>query len=117
MRALVRIIFNVVITALISSSIIFGSLPPAPGDPIKFITGGRTLDPQSIALLRAQYHLNKPFLDRYWLWLTGIIHGNFGESIVSRVPVSQLITPRIGTTVLLIALASVLIIVVGMILG
>src|SRR5579862_3718284 len=117
MRALLKILAGVIVTTLISSVIIFSSLLLAPGDPIKFLTGGRTLDPQSVALLRAQYHLNQPFPERYWLWLVAIVHGNFGDSIVSREPVTQLIEPRIATTVLLITFASLLIIVGGIALG
>lgn len=117
MRALLKIGGGVVVTTLISSFVIFGSLTLAPGDPIKFLTAGRTLDPQSLALLRAEYHLDRPFLDRYWLWLSEVVHGNLGYSIVFHEPVSQLIVPRIATTALFIAFASLLIIVGGMLLG
>ena len=50
---------------LVSSFVIFGSLDLAPGDPLSTLTGGRTLPPEAVAALRAQYHLDDPFLVRY----------------------------------------------------
>jgi peptide/nickel transport system permease protein len=117
MRPLLRIIVGVFVTAVISSFVIFASLLLAPGDPVRFLTAGRSLDPRALAALRAEYHLDDPFFQRYWLWVTGVVHGDFGSSIVFHEPVSQLITPRIATTVLLVGLASLLIIVGGVLLG
>ena len=41
------------------------SLDLAPGDPLATLSGGRTLPPEAVAQLRAQYHLDDPFLVRY----------------------------------------------------
>ena len=47
----------------------------------------------------------------------GVIHGDFGQSVVFRQDVSSLITPRIGTTVFLIVYAALLILLFGVALG
>ncbi|HYZ81482.1 MAG TPA: ABC transporter permease, partial [Solirubrobacteraceae bacterium] len=112
-RFLVRRLIGLVVTLLVSSFVVFGSLYVAPGSPIGYLTGGRSLSPATIASIKAQYHLNDPFLTRYWDWLTSVIHGNFGDSIVFRQPVGPLISARIPTTALLVAMAAVIILVVG----
>jgi peptide/nickel transport system permease protein len=105
------------ITLVISTFVVFGSLYIAPGSPVGYLTGGRALDPATIASIKAQYHLNDPFLTRYWDWLTGALHGNLGQSIIFRQPVGPLVGARIETTALLVAMAAILILAVGIAAG
>jgi peptide/nickel transport system permease protein len=116
-RFLLRRLVMLVATLLVSSFIIYASLYLAPGNPIATLSGGRTLPPESIQVLTERYHLNDPFLVRYWEWLTGVFRGDFGLSVGLRQEVSSLITARIGTTLALVAYASVIILIVGIGLG
>ncbi len=104
-------------TLLVSSFVIFSALDIAPGDPIATLSGGRSLPASSVAILKHRYHLDDPFLVRYWDWLTGALHGDLGISIILRENVSTLIASRMGTTLELVAYASVLIVVAGVALG
>jgi peptide/nickel transport system permease protein len=104
-------------TLLVASFAIYGALYLAPGSPIAALTGGRTVPPEVLAQLEARYHLNDPFLERYWIWLTAALHGDLGESIPLHEQVSTLIQQRIGVTLSLVLLASMIIIVVGIGLG
>ncbi len=117
LRVILRLIAQVIVTSIAASFLVFALLEFAPGNPIRVLTGGRTLSPQATEAIRNEYHLNDPFFQRYWLWLSGILHGNFGNSIAFHEPVSDLIVPRLATTALLVAMASVLIIVGGILLG
>jgi peptide/nickel transport system permease protein len=103
---------------LVSSFVIFGSLDLSPGDPLSTLSGGRTLPPEAVAQLRAQYHLDDPFLTRYWDWITGVVlHGDLGTSIAYRESVSAVIGARLGTTLDLVLYAALLIVVLGVGLG
>ncbi|WP_308493595.1 ABC transporter permease [Microbacterium terrisoli] len=51
-----------------------------PGDPIAALFGDKQPSPQLLAELRAQYHLDQPFLVQYWFYLTGILHGDLGTT-------------------------------------
>jgi peptide/nickel transport system permease protein len=104
-------------TLLVSSFVIFGALFLAPGSPIAVLSGGRSLPADAVRILEARYHLNEPFLTQYWLWLNGVLHGDFGISIALREDVSTLIASRIWTTAALVLFASVLILVIGIGLG
>jgi peptide/nickel transport system permease protein len=103
---------------LVSSFVIFGSLDLSPGDPLSTLSGGRTLPPEAVAQLRGQYHLDDPFLTRYWDWITGVVlHGDLGTSIAYRESVSAVIGARLGTTLDLVLYAALLIVVLGVGLG
>ncbi len=106
-----------VATLLVASFAIYGALYLAPGSPIAALTGGRSVPPDVLAQLEARYHLNEPFLTRYWLWLTGALHGDLGESIPLHEKVSTLIGQRIGVTIQLVMLTAAIIIIVGVGLG
>ncbi|WP_416444584.1 ABC transporter permease [Leucobacter sp. HNU] len=54
---------------------------------------------------------------RYFAWIGDLFQGNLGDSIVYRQPVGDLIAGRVGTTVALIAFATIIIAVVGIGLG
>jgi peptide/nickel transport system permease protein len=102
---------------LVSSFVIFASLDLAPGNPLSSLSGGRTLPPEAQAQLRSQYHLDDPFLSRYWHWLTSALHGDLGTSIALREPVSSVIGERAGVTAALVVYAALLIVVLGVGLG
>jgi peptide/nickel transport system permease protein len=103
---------------LVSSFVIFGSLDLAPGDPLATLSGGRTLPPEALAQLRAEYHLDDPFLTRYVHWIGDVVlHGNLGTSIAYRESVSAVIGARAGVTLDLVLYAALLIVVFGVGLG
>lgn len=54
-----------------------------------------------IAEYRARYGLDKPLLERYWIWASNFIKGDFGESFEYERPVKDLLGERITMTVIL----------------
>lgn len=54
-----------------------------------------------IAEYRARYGLDKPLLERYWIWASNFIKGDFGDSFEYERPVRDLIGERITMTVIL----------------
>jgi peptide/nickel transport system permease protein len=102
---------------LVASFVIFGALYLAPGSALAALSGGRALPASSVAILDQRYHLNAPFLEQYWYWLDGVVHGNLGISITLRENVSTLIGNRIWTTAGLVLYASLIICVAGIGLG
>jgi peptide/nickel transport system permease protein len=106
-----------VASLFIASFAIFGSLYLAPGNPLAALSGGRSLPPSSLHTLQARYHLDKPFLEQYWYWLSNAVHGDLGLSITLRENVSTLIASRWWTTAGLVLYASIIILVAGIGLG
>jgi len=63
---------------------------------------GEEMSGQMLKSLQDAYGLNQPLYVQYWKWITGILlHGNFGLSLDWKLPVSQLIWDRMGTTLIL----------------
>ena len=50
---------------------------------------------------RARYGLDKPLLERYWIWVTHFITGDFGDSFQYERPVAELIGERFYLTLVL----------------
>jgi len=101
-----RILLSV-LTLLIVSLIVFAVLEVLPGDVATRILG-RDATPEALELLRAKLGLNEPAPLRYLHWLGGLLSGDFGQSLVSSRPVTEILAPRIYNTVLLSAYAFLL---------
>lgn len=104
-------------TLLTASFVVFGAMYLAPGSPASFLLAGRSASPEALAAINAQYHLDDPFLVRYFRWLGGVLQGDFGRSITYRTDVSRLLADRLPVTLLLITMALVLVVAVGLLLG
>jgi peptide/nickel transport system permease protein len=103
-------------TVIVTSFVVFVALGFAPGDPVAQILGARASDAQRAAM-RAQLGLDRPLLTRYWDWLTGALHGDFGVSLTYRQDVAGLLGPRLGTTLVLVVLALLITLVIGVAVG
>lgn len=110
-------VLGVLVILLIISFLTFSLVYLAPGDIVKNLLGNRPTSPEAIAAIRAQYHLDEPFLARYGDWLWGAIRGDFGSSIRLQQPVSHVIGDRLGSTVALVTLSFLLAVVVSVPLG
>jgi peptide/nickel transport system permease protein len=105
-----------VLLAIISFGV-FSLLYLAPGDTVQGLLGARQATPDLIAQLRAQYHLDDPFLTQYWIWLSGALHGDLGLSSFSGVSVIETIRARFPVTAFLGVYAFTITMIVGVSLG
>jgi len=69
-----------------------------PGDPVVIMLGNRAT-PERIATLRAELHLDDPFLTRFGRFIWNAMHGDLGRSIRGQTPVLQEILERLPSTV------------------
>jgi peptide/nickel transport system permease protein len=109
-----RKIGGLVVTLLVTSFVVFSSLYLAPGDPVSFVTKGRSPSPAEIAAIRHQLGLDEPFVVRYWNWLTAMLHGDFGRSFQLHQDVLGIITARLPVTFELVVMSALLIGIVGL---
>ncbi|MCB5164290.1 ABC transporter permease [Streptomyces bambusae] len=112
-----RRLLEMAVTLFAASFVVFGALYLAPGDPASFLLAGRSASPEALAAVKAQYHLDDPFLVRYGHWLGDVLQGDFGRSLTYRTDVSRLLADRLPTTLLLVAMALLVVAVVGLFLG
>lgn len=100
-------LFLSLLTLLLVSIIVFAAVEILPGDVATRVLG-RDATPETIALFRQRMHLDEPAVQRYLLWLGGLLKGDFGTALTSARPVAEILAPRITNTLLLAALAFVL---------
>lgn len=99
------------------SFIVFALLQLTPGDPARNLLGPRPVSPEALAAVRAQYHLDEPFLAQYLHWVGGVLHGDFGRSIRSDESVTSLLASRVLLTFELATYAFLLTVLVAVPLG
>ncbi|TFE73408.1 ABC transporter permease [Methylacidiphilum caldifontis] len=61
----------------------------------------RDISPEMIAALEKKFGLDKPWYERYFLWLTNVLHGDFGYSWTYKMSVIELLLQRVQATLLL----------------
>lgn len=83
-----------------------------PGDPVRILLGTRATA-EVIAKVRAQYGLDEPLLLQYVYFLKNLFVGEFGRSIIFKVPVLELVIQRLAPTLFLLAYAVILAVVIA----
>ncbi len=96
---------------------VFSMLFLVPGDPVKMMLAEFVTNPDQVAQMRAQLHLDEPIFQQYGRFVGNALRGDLGVSIRSRRPVVQEIGENLGSTAQL-ALGSMLVaVVLGVSLG
>ena len=96
--------------------LVFVSVRLIPGDPAVAIAGERAT-PEHIEQVRMELGLDQPLLTQYGRFLLGLVQGDLGTSLRTRLPVAPEVWRRLGQTLLLAAASLLLASVVGMFLG
>jgi len=96
---------------------VFSMLFLIPGDPVKMMLSEFATNPEQIARMRAQLHLNEPFAEQFGRFVWGALRGDLGSSIRDRRPVTTEILEVLPATLQLSLAALVLAAVLGIALG
>ncbi|MCB2095770.1 MAG: ABC transporter permease subunit [Rhodobacteraceae bacterium] len=67
--------------------IAFSFIRLLPGDPIIVMAGERGVSPERYAELVKQFGFDRPLITQYGDYLWGVVHGNLGQSFVTKKPV------------------------------
>ncbi|HEX2530804.1 MAG TPA: ABC transporter permease [Burkholderiaceae bacterium] len=103
MYFLIKRIAAVVPVVTVVAVIVFLLLRLAPGDPAVIIAGD-TASAQDIEHIRRSLGLDQPLAQQFFQWIWRMLHGDFGKSVFSGIPVSELILQRAEPTLWLAAL-------------
>jgi dipeptide transport system permease protein len=85
-----------------------------PGDPVLLLAGERGLSPERYAELMAQFGFDRPLWQQYLEYLTGILHGDLGDSIVTKKPVLSEFAALFPATLELTLTAMIFAVVLGL---
>jgi peptide/nickel transport system permease protein len=95
-----------IIVLLMVSLVVFAATQALPGDPALAILG-RSATPQSLAALRRTLHLDRPVVEQYLTWLSGLLRGNLGISLAAQEPVTKLLAPKLVNSAVLVAVSAI----------
>lgn len=98
------------------SVLIFGIVHILPGN-VAYAILGEFASPAAIATLEAKLGLNDPLPLQYWRWLSAMLQGDFGMSLVMSRPAAPLIAEALGRSALLAGFSFALIAAGGIALG
>lgn len=111
-----RLLFAALLVFFVSSlSLLLVRL--APGDYASDLFGGIGANPALVAATRAAYGLDRPLVEQYTTWLGRAARLDFGNSLLYRRPVTELVRQRAGNTAVLAVAALLVATLLGLPLG
>lgn len=106
-RLVVRRLLLGVLTLFLVSLVVFAATQVLPGDAARAVLG-REATPDRLHALRVQLHLDRPAATQYWLWLSGTLTGDLGNSLANGQPVYRLVAPRVANSATLLLLVGLI---------
>lgn len=101
---------------LLATVLVFLMVQVVPGDPAA-ILAGQDASQQRIDEIRAVYGLDRSLLEQYLSWLMHLVQGDMSRSLMTGIPVGDLIAQRLPNTLLIVTLAILISIVIGVPIG
>lgn len=115
-RFLARRLLNYVVLLLLASFLAY-ALTTWAFNPLESLEGRNPRPPQAVIdATAAQLNLDKPMLQRYVGWASGAVRGDLGQTIAGQ-PVSEELWRRIGVSLRLVLIGSIVGTVVGVVAG
>lgn len=113
---LLALLGNFVATVLASTVVVFLLLRIMPGDPAT-VALGIEATPDQLEAWRTEHGINAPVITQYFEWLGGLLRGDFGISYVSQQNISGTVMDRLQVTLILVAAAMLIALIVAIPLG
>ena len=118
LRYLLARVVGMIVMIVLATLVVFLIATQVPADPILAQLGDmQAADEELVAAYRARWGLDLPIWQQYWIFLTGLVQGDFGVSISSQRPVLSDIAQYAPATIELSTVAFLLAIIVGIPLG
>ena len=96
-RYFIQRILQAIIVLFLVTVIVFLTLQAMPGDPVSLYLGANASNEQ-IAYYTEKYGFDQPIPVQYLKWITGILQGDMGESIVFQKPINEILRERVPIT-------------------
>ena len=104
-QVLVRLLQMVI--SLLGMSLLIFILVRASGDPVDLMRTPSTTEAE-IANIKEQWGLDKSYPEQYWVFLSGMLHGDLGKSLIQRRPVITMIGEALPNSLSMAVLAFII---------
>jgi ABC-type dipeptide/oligopeptide/nickel transport system permease component len=111
-----RLLRSIPVVFLVSI-LVFSMVHMLPGDPVLAMFSGQYITAENMALARERLGLDQPVYIQYLDWLGRVVVGDFGESIVSRRPVADMVLSVLPRTIELAVAGMIVTIILGITAG
>ena len=102
------------------SFLVYLGLELTPGDAVSHMINpdlANSISEQQLLQLRQNFGLDKPFIERYGIWISNVLQGDFGHSLAGGVPIADIVFDRLPATLELSFVAIVFSSLFGCVLG
>ena len=83
------------------SFLVYLGLELTPGDAVSHMINpdlANSISEQQLLQLRQNFGLDKPFIERYGIWISNVLQGDFGHSLAGGVPIAEIVFDRLPAT-------------------
>ncbi len=115
-KYLLRRILQMIPVVLGTTLLVYALVFALPGDPVKAMFGDKPVNDAVAAQIRAEYHLDQPFIVQYFIYLKNALTLNFGDTFAGQ-PVLDEITRAFPVTIRLGLMAFVFEAIFGVVFG
>ena len=95
---------SILLTLLLISMITFAVTNILPGDVAMMIMGTQS-NPEALAGLRESLGLNDPIYIQYLHWIGGMLTGNWGNSLIFKVPIATLLLQKATASAIIVVMS------------
>lgn len=107
---------SILVIVFLASIIIFAVTQLLPGDVAQLVLGQFATE-EAIANLREEYGLNNPFYVQYLDWAVNFVQGDWGDSLVNRMPVFPMVMSRLRNSAMLAVMVLMIYVPLGILIG
>ena len=115
-RYLLKRLGQTVLIIILVSFLTFLLVSIMPRDPV-YAMYGTDIDEAQYEIGYKELNLDKNIIERYLIWANQVLHGDFGISYKYHTPVTQVIGDKIGVTLYLSIISTLISMPIGILLG
>ncbi|CAN5631824.1 ABC transporter permease [soil metagenome] len=106
---LIQRLLQGILVIFLVSLLTFIVMQLAPGDSVRLLVGEAYVTPEQLDLIRAKWGLDQPWYVQYWTWISNLVRGDLGTSIIRQgVPISEMVSDAASMTLRLSVMSFVI---------
>ena len=116
LKFILKRLFYMLIVVIAISFISFALLRLSPGDPAMMMLGDNAT-PEMVEAMREKLGLNQPFMTQYFIYVTNLLKGDLGTSILYGYSCKEVIFSRLPATATLSFISAIIILIIAIPIG
>ena len=116
LKFILKRLFYMLIVVIAISFISFALLRLSPGDPAMMMLGDNAT-PEMVEAMREKLGLNQPFMTQYFIYVTNLLKGDLGTSILYGYSCTEVIFSRLPATATLSFISAIIILIIAIPIG